>query len=108
MNSRNEEARPAVAARRRGRATLRAATVSVGAAGLVTAGVVAFTLPGATATSSAAAAKASTPITSKATSKAASGSSKATASPTASSSSLEPSSAPSSSSGSAQTTSGAS
>jgi hypothetical protein len=108
MNSRNDEARPAVAARRRGRATLRAATVSVGAAGLVTAGFVAFTLPGATATPRAAAAGASTPTSAKATSKAASSSSTATPSPTASSSSIEPSSAPSSSSGSAQTTSGAS
>ena len=46
MNASNRDELPAVAARQRGRARLRSATIAVGAAGLVATGVVAYTLPG--------------------------------------------------------------
>ena len=46
MNSAEPNARAAMEARREGRARLRAVTATVGAAGLVGAGVVAFALPG--------------------------------------------------------------
>jgi hypothetical protein len=46
MNASNRDALSAVVARQRGRARLRSATIAVGAAGLVAAGAVAYTLPG--------------------------------------------------------------
>src|SRR5215831_20301822 len=46
MNAGNRDAVAAVTARQRGRARLRSATAAVGAAGLVAAGVVGYTLPG--------------------------------------------------------------
>jgi hypothetical protein len=46
MNSAEPNARAAMEARREGRARLRAVTATVGAVGLVGAGVVAFALPG--------------------------------------------------------------
>ena len=46
MNASNREVLSAVVARRRGRARLRSATVALGAASLVAAGAVAYTLPG--------------------------------------------------------------
>jgi hypothetical protein len=48
MNSAEPNARAAAVARQRGQARLRAATVTVGAAGLVGAGVIAYALPGGT------------------------------------------------------------
>lgn len=104
MNSRNDDKRPAVAARRRGQARLRAATVSVGAAGLVTAGVVAFTLPGSTSTSS----KAATGTSNSTSSNATAGGSGTTSNSTSGSNSVHASSTPSASSGSTQATSGGS
>lgn len=47
MDVKTQGALSAVVARNRGRARLRAATLTAGAAGLVTAGVVAYHLPGA-------------------------------------------------------------
>jgi hypothetical protein len=46
MNANNRDALSAVVARKRGRARLRSATVALGAAGLVGAAAVAYTLPG--------------------------------------------------------------
>ena len=46
MNASNRDALSAVVARQRGRARLRSATVALGAASLVAAGAVAYTLPG--------------------------------------------------------------
>jgi hypothetical protein len=46
MNASNRDVLSAVVARRRGRARLRSATVALGAASLVVAGAVAYTLPG--------------------------------------------------------------
>jgi hypothetical protein len=46
MNASNRDALSAVVARRRGRARLRSAPLAVGAASLVAAGAVAYTLPG--------------------------------------------------------------
>lgn len=50
MYGSNRDALSAVVARRRGKARLRAVTVAAGAAGLVVAGAVAYTLPGVTHT----------------------------------------------------------
>lgn len=52
MNVKAPDALSAVIARHRGRARLRTATLAVGAASLVTAGAVAYHLPGATHTTS--------------------------------------------------------
>lgn len=72
----------AVVARQRGRARVRAATVVLGAAGLVTAGAVAYTLPGATHTgTSTSATPASVSGGNGATAHATSGGSAATTSP---------------------------
>jgi hypothetical protein len=46
MDANNRDALSAVVARQRGRKRLRSATVALGAAGLVVAGAVAYTLPG--------------------------------------------------------------
>jgi hypothetical protein len=46
MNASNRDALSAVVARQRGRARLRSATIALGAASLVAAGAVAYTLPG--------------------------------------------------------------
>jgi len=46
MDANSRDALSAVVARRRGRARLRSATVALGAASLVAAGAVAYTLPG--------------------------------------------------------------
>ena len=46
MNASNRDALSAVVGRQRGRARLRSATVALGAASLVAAGAVAYTLPG--------------------------------------------------------------
>ena len=65
MDASNRDALSAVIARQRGRARLRSVTVALGAASLVAAGAVAYTLPGVThpATSTSAAGPAGTATT---------------------------------------------
>ena len=109
MNASNRDALAAVTARQRGRARLRSATVAVGAAGLVAAGVVAYTLPGTMThpATSASTAGTATAGGSTATAHATSGGS-GTTSAAASSSGTGSASAPASSSGASHAVSGGS
>jgi hypothetical protein len=103
MNASNRDALSAVVARQRGRGRLRSATVALGAAGLVAAGAIAYTLPsGVTHTTSTAA---GTAAAGSSTAHATSGGSGVA---TATSSGTGPASAPAASSGTGHATSGGS
>jgi hypothetical protein len=106
MDANSRNALSAVVARRRGRVRLRSATVALGAASLVAAGAVAYTLPGGTARTSTSTSVAGTATaTGSTTVHATSGGSGVT---TATSSSAGSASAPTAATGTSHATSGGS